>query len=411
MDRLNHGFQSCPVCGRGCLTNLLELPDIPVFVNVLLSSADEARFCPKGKQRIVQCDYCGFVFNCDFEPEKVLYGSDYHADRGESDYYQRHISHVLDFIESVKPLKEQRVLEVACGNGEFLAKSVKRGPKAAVGIDPSAPGLAEGPFCLKNVLFDETYISQMSCPADVLFNRHMIEHIQNPLDMLSRFHQALADDGILYLETPRLNWILENQAFFDFPYEHCAYYSDYFMVSLLTMAGFEIAAAEYSYDEQYFSICAKKRNAKPVFAQAEEENLLYIRRSCSGLMHTYTSINRPEVTQHFCTEMLRSGEPDLNPPSILSEGVYFWGAAAKGVMCANLLGNWPIAGFIDKNPYKWGKYIPGTGHLVLAPSQINYPMIKTVIVENDVYYTEIRNEVQKIDPRILTISLSELLRM
>lgn len=49
--------------------------------------------------------------------------------------------------------------------------------------------------------------------------------------------------------------------------------------------------------------------------------------------------------------------------------------------------------------------------MVLAPSQIAYPIVKTVVVENDVYYTEIQDEVHKIDPRILTILLSELLRM
>lgn len=408
---MKHYFHVCPICGREHFITLLQLPDIPVFVNVLSNSADEAKSCPRGNQCLVQCEHCGFVFNCDFEPEKVLYDVGYHAERENSIYYQRHLSRILDFIESVKPLKGQYVLEVACGNGGFLAEAVQRGPKAAVGVDPSAPDLAEGTFRLKKVLFDEAYLSQMTCPADVLISRHMIEHILNPLDMLVKFHQALAIDGILYLETPRLDWILENHAFFDFPYEHCAYYSDHFMVRLLKMAGFEITAIEYSYDEQYFSICARKCKANPVSTTAEKKDLHYVQQSCSRLAHTYASVNRPEVIQRFCTETLRSGRPDLNPSLFTPDGVYFWGAAAKGVMCANLLDNWPIAGFIDKNSYKWGKYIPGTGHLVLAPPQVNYPMVKAVIVENDVYYTEIQDEVQKIDSRILTISLSELLRM
>lgn len=411
MDPLKRDLQVCPICGREHFTMLLQLPNIPVFVNVLLNSADEAKSCPRGNQCIVQCNHCGFVFNREFEPKKVLYDAGYHAERGKSVYYQRHISHVIDFIESVKPLKGQRVLEVACGDGEFLAEAVRRGPKTAIGVDPSASDFGGNSFCVEKRIFDEAYLSQMAYPADVLINRHMIEHILNPLDMLDKFYRALAPNGILYLETPRLDWILENHAFFDFPYEHCAYYSDHFIVHLLKMAGFEIAAIEYSYDKQYFSICAKKYETKTILAATEGGDLHDVRQSCSGLVHTYLSVNRPEVVQRFCTEALRSGEPDLNPGLFTLDGVYLWGAAAKGVMCANLLDNWPIAGFIDKNSYKWGKYIPGTGHLVLAPAQIKYPDVKTVIVENDVYYTEIRDEVQKIDPRIMTISLSELLRM
>lgn len=400
----------CPICGQEHFTILLQLPDIPVFVNVPLSNADEAKSCPRANQCIVQCDHCGFVFNFDFDPQKVQYDAGYHAERENSAYYQRHIDHTLDFIESVRPLRGQYVLEVACGNGEFLAEAVKRGPKEAVGVDPSASDLMEGPFRLKKDLFGEAYLSQMSCATDVLINRHMIEHILNPLDMLAQFHRALADDGILYLETPRLNWILENHAFFDFPYEHCAYYSDHFMEHLLKIAGFEIAAIEHSYDEQYFSICAKKCETQPASTIAEREDLYYLQQSCSRLMQTYTSVNRPEVIQRFCAETLRSGKPDRNT-FFVPDGVYLWGAAAKGVMCANLLDNWLIAGFIDGNSYKWGKYIPGTGHLILAPSQISYPNIKTVIVENDVYYTEIQDEVRKLDPRILIILLSDLLRM
>lgn len=78
-------------------------------------------------------------------------------------------------------------------------------------------------------------------------------------------------------------------------------------------------------------------------------------------------------------------------------------------MCANLLDRWPISGFIDKNIHKQGKFIPGTGHPVLAPSQIKYDLVKTIIVENDVYLSEIQNEVREIDPRISVTPLSRLL--
>ena len=45
----------------------------------------------------------------------------------------------------------------------------------------------------------------------------------------------------------------------------------------------------------------------------------------------------------------------------------------------------------------------------MAPEQITYELVKTVIVENDVYLTEIQAEAGKIDPRIVVLSLSSLL--
>lgn len=399
----------CPVCGGGQTDTLLSLSNIPVFVNVLPDQLEEAKEFVLGTQHLAQCNHCGFVFNCEFEPEKVMYDTGYHAERGHSAYYSRHISRVIDFIESVKPVKGQRLLEVACGGGEFLAEAAKRGPKDVTGVDPSAPETAAEPLNLQKALFDDAYLEKMTCPADILMNRHMIEHILNPLEMLARFHRALAPTGILYLETPRLDWILENRAFFDFPYEHCAYYHDAFIERLLKAAGFEIAAMENSYDGQYFSICARKSTPQSVLTPASEAELRAVRQAFSQLERTYTEINRAQAVPGFCAETRRSGKPDLHSDSTHPDGVFFWGAAAKGVMCANLLNQWPIAGFIDKNVHKQGKFIPGTGHPVLAPEQITYELVKTVIVENDVYLTEIQAEAGKIDPRIVVLSLSSLL--
>ncbi len=410
MEQPEHCCRACPICGGSHLDSLLYLPKIPAFVNVLSDTLEEAKSLPQGTQSLVQCEHCGFVFNRTYEASKVMYDTGYHAERCHSDYYTQHIRHVVDLIESISPLKGQTVLEVACGDGEFLAEVAKRGPEIAVGVDPSAPECKGNLFHLEKTLFDEAYLKRMSGPVDIIINRHMVEHILNPLDMLKHFRRALSADGILYLETPRLDWILENQAFFDFPYEHCAYYSDSFMVRLLNMAGFEITAMEHSYDGQYFSICARKCAVPASFVPVAEEELLHVRQRFSKLTCTYKNTNQEKIIQCFCTETLRSSEPDLNSRSIHTlEGLYLWGAAAKGIMCANLLDKWPIAGFIDRNTYKQGKFVPGAGHRVLAPSQISYKFVKTVIVENDVYFSEIWNEVQKIDPRISVVLLSKLL--
>ena len=122
-------------------------------------------------------------------------------------------------------------------------------------------------------------------------------------------------------------------------------------------------------------------------------------------------LNSRKDIYRFCTETVRLGYPSLTNPSITGDGIYLWGAAAKGVMCANLLDKWPVAGFIDKNPYKWGKFAPGTGHQVLSPAEVMYDRVKTIIVENDVYFTEIQADVKKIDERICVIALSKLNRM
>jgi len=401
----------CPICGHSFLRTVLYFPDIPVFVNTHSDSASAAKASPMGTQNLVQCNYCGFIFNRAFELEKVAYDTDYHAERGCSSYYTQHVNRVIDLIETVKPIKGQYILEAACGGGEFLREAVGRGPKKAVGVDPSAPMISDGALVIQQGLFDRSYLSKMEHPVDILINRHMIEHILNPLEMLKQFNQALAPNGILYLETPRLDWILENNAFFDFPYEHCAYFSDDFIVRMLSAAGFEAIKSRNSYDGQYFSICARKCKARFPIEAADAEKLLQTQELFAALERVYSAANHAESVQGFCTETL---VPDLSGTKCSAStqsGLYLWGAAAKGVMCANLLDQWPITGLIDINPYKQGTFIPGTGHRVFSPAEITFERVKMVIVENDVYLDEIYREIQKIDPRITVLSISKLIRM
>ena len=165
---------------------------------------------------------------------------------------------VLDLISSIEPLERKIVLEVACGTGEFLQAVKSRGTFKCIGIDPSSKEIREDGLEIHRSLFDPACLHQNAQGIDILINRHMIEHMLRPLDMLRLFAQALPQDGMLYLETPRLDWILENQVFFDFPYEHCAYYSDDFLSRLLAAAGFSIVTIQSSYEGQYFSLCARK---------------------------------------------------------------------------------------------------------------------------------------------------------
>jgi len=401
----------CPICGCNHLEELLLLPQVPVFVNVLPDNAEDAKSFLRGDQRLTLCKHCGFIFNSAFEPQKVIYNDEYHAERANSAYYLDHIDYVLDLIDSVSPIRNRNLLEVACGSGEFLKEAVKRKPRNAIGVDPSAYEIEDAPLHLHKALFDEDYLNKLSDPVDILINRHMIEHILNPLEMLKRFHRALVDGGILYLETPRLDWILENRVFFDFSYEHCAYYSDKFIVRLLKMAGFEVIKLANSYEGQYFSICARKSVYQPmtISMSIAEAEVLQIRELFSTLSNAYNRLNRIETYQRFCTETLRTDVSVRNHCSTAPNTVYLWGASGKGVMCANLLDQWPIAGLIDQNPYKQGRYVPGDGALIISPDNIAYPAVQAVLVENDVYLDEIRASAKKIDLRIQVCSLCQML--
>jgi hypothetical protein len=72
--------------------------------------------------------------------------------------------------------------------------------------------------------------------------------------------------------------------------------------------------------------------------------------------------------------------------------VAVWGAGAKGVTFVNQLdpSGERLAGVVDLNPAKQGGFLPGTGHPILAPEQLDELGVATAVLLNPNYEPEIR---------------------
>jgi 2-polyprenyl-3-methyl-5-hydroxy-6-metoxy-1,4-benzoquinol methylase len=107
---------------------------------------------------------------------------------------------VLDFIDS---RKRGILLEIGAYAGNFCNEAQKRNWDI-IGIEPFAlPALyAKRTFNLDliNTPFEKCNLKPDSLAVVVSF--HVIEHIYNPKDFVSKAYKLLAKDGLLILETP-----------------------------------------------------------------------------------------------------------------------------------------------------------------------------------------------------------------
>ena len=71
--------------------------------------------------------------------------------------------------------------------------------------------------------------------------------------------------------------------------------------------------------------------------------------------------------------------------------VVLWGGGSKAVSLLTTLGlTDEVQAAVDINPYKQGKYIPGTGHPVIAPQALTAQPPDLVVVMNPIYAGEVR---------------------
>ena len=114
---------------------------------------------------------------------------------------QRHVSQFRNFI------KNKIVLEFGCGSGEFLHRSQKI-LKKGVGIDPGFERIEYSDN--KKIIFFKNInqINDLDFKFDSIFLFHVLEHLVNPIEVLTQLQLKLKKNGNLIIEVPHANNLL-----------------------------------------------------------------------------------------------------------------------------------------------------------------------------------------------------------
>ncbi len=180
---MNSEFHECLLCSSG---NLKTLPVYAAF-------------------HLVRCRNCGFVFSKKIPSLQQL--SDHYK------LYPRHnfispitIKRYEELLEILEPhRKSNRILDVGCGGGFFLAVAKQKGWEV-YGTEYSDEDIVicegKGITMFKGKLNDSPFAAKS---FDVITSFEVLEHINNPEDEISKFNELLRDGGIVYLTTPNFN--------------------------------------------------------------------------------------------------------------------------------------------------------------------------------------------------------------
>ena len=214
--------------------------------------------------------------------------------------------------------------------------------------------------------------AQLGEPSLVV-TRHVVEHLEDPVAVLSDVRRALGQrEATLYVEVPAAEYLVEQDAIWDIIYPHVTCLTAPALRAILERAGFQPQEHGYAFGGQYLWVEAS--TAAPVRAAADPGR----------------------VTEHTVTRFAdrlsakRAEWADRLPRLLAGGSVALWGAGAKGATFLNLVeGGDSIEAVIDVNPRKQGKYVPGTGQLIVGPSALTGRDVSAVVVMNPVYATEI----------------------
>ncbi len=364
------------------LEEFLDIGEMPVFCNVLYPDAESARAAPRGRITLAWCPCCGAVSNTSFDPALVAYSPEYENSLHFSAVFREYAEGLADRLVSRFPVDAVLdIVEIGCGQGDFLKLLGRAGQHRCVGFDASYDGPEAAAPGVRIVR--EGYSAEAAGGGvDLVCSRHVLEHVEDPVAFLGMLGQALREGGgaMAYVEVPNATWIFDAASVGDLIYEHCWNFSETALCNAAARAGLVVERSCTGFGGQFLSI-----EARP---SADLGRDLPLRRPGSeeaALIRSFSECFTAKV------EGWRLLLAESDGTSVV------WGAGSKGVSFMNLVPEAEgIVCLIDVNERKQGRRVPGTGHEVRGPKSLRGKEIDRVLMMNAIYEQEIRQQLDSL---------------
>ena len=388
---------ACPVCSGADTVEFLRRERVPVHQNLLAGDAPSALGVARGTLAMRICEDCGFVFNAAFQPELLDYGEKYENTQTCSGAFAGHVEGLARDMVERSGVRNRHIVEVGCGKGAFLSLLVEYlgAGNTGVGYDPSY--LGEEELLGGRLRFVRGFYGPSTAtPADVVVCRHVIEHIERPLDLLRAIRATLNASAAprVFFETPCVEWIFRNQVGWDMFYEHCSLFTPQSLSLAFRRAGFDVFDVEHVFEGQYLWLEGGAGNVETgtIAPAASVRDLVGMAKAYGSRQDALLGIWESRLAT------LRRKGP-----------VAVWGAGAKGVTFCNLVDPSAerIACVVDVNPAKQRNYLVGTGHRIVSPGDLAEAGVRSVLVLNPNYLAEIASSLSRHHPSAHVIDLMQ----
>jgi hypothetical protein len=373
---------TCPSCGGASIDLIYAVQSIPLHSCILLDSPEAARAFPRRDLELAFCDGCGFVFNASFDEAAMAYSANFEESQHFSETFNTFARDLAREIAATCDVAGKCVVEIGCGKGEFLAELCRTAGARGIGIDPAYradPGRTAGAGDLR-FLAERFGPAHFALPADIVACRHTLEHIAPVRGFLDAIRKMIGprEDVWVVFETPDAARVLGEGAFWDIYYEHCSYFSAGTHADLFKRGGFAVHEVKLVYAGQYIVQYARPTVRADAPIRPDERAVAEMRHLAEAFP------DKVRQAQDRWRDRIDRAQRE-------GRSVVLWGGGSKAVSFLTTLGIGPeVRAAVDVNPYKQGKYTPGSAHPVIAPAALTASPPDTVIVMNPIYLPEVR---------------------
>ncbi len=363
---------TCRFCGTPLHATVVDLGMSPLCESYL-SQAELNQMEPFYPLHVYVCDQCFLVQLEQYvSPEHIF--TEYAYFSSYADTWLQHAKAYTDaMIARFGYDAQSQVVELASNDGYLLQYFVERGIPA-LGVEPAAnvaraaiekgvPTRVEffGLDCARRMV-DE------GCRADLLIGNNVLAQVPDLNDFVAGMKVLLAPEGVITIEFPHLMCLVAENQFDTIYHEHFSYFSLITTEKIFAAHGlriFDVEELPTHGGSLRIYACHDEDASKPV---GERVTALRRREQEAGVddLAYYAAFDEQvketkRMLLDFLIEAKRAGKT-----------IAGYGAPGKGNTLLNYCGiRTDFLDFtVDRNPYKQGKFLPGTHIPIYHPDEI-----------------------------------------
>lgn len=294
-----------------------------------------------------------------------------------SSYSDSWLQHAKNYTENVIARFRlhflSQVVEIASNDGYLLQYFLAKGINV-LGIEPAANvaevAIKKGiPTVVK--FFGKNTANELAADdtqADLLVANNVLAHVPDINDFVAGAKILLKPQGVITMEFPHLMRLMEGNQFDTIYHEHFSYLSLLTVEKLFAEHGLTIFdVEELSTHGGSLRIYARQAEdtSKPISQQVKELRAREEAAGFSNLKHYFSFGEKVKETKFKLLEFLISAKRQ-------GKTIAGYGAPGKGNTLLNYCGIREdfIDYTVDRNPYKQGKFLPGTHIPIFHPDKI-----------------------------------------
>jgi SAM-dependent methyltransferase len=322
------------------------------------------------------------MFNAAYNPDAADYTPAYDNSLHFSPQFREFSAALGATLIERHNLRGKTVVEIGCGKGDFLIQLCDQGAAIGWGFDRSFdPDRVDTGHHSRIHFVRDFYTAEYArrIQPDFVCCRQVLEHLGDPRAFLEDLRDGFINgcDSTLYVEVPNALFTLKDMGIWDLIYEHCAYYTLSSLTHLMLAAGFDVIEMGELFSGQFIFVEARPGDGRSHLNVPERHHPAVVRQYAAEFGNQYR-----EKLQYWEEHLDELGRETGKP--------VIWGGGSKGVTFLNIVGaKHGIDFVVDLNPYKQGKYVPGTGQRVVPPDLLRVIRPTEVIVMNPIYDREI----------------------